>query len=140
MKTITQLFDEALEKKRERKWECIYVMVDLHGVILPSSYHLKNDLVFTNDYAKIALQTLTVVDDVKLILWTSSYPKEIDEVLAWLDKQKIYFDYVNRNPLEKNTKYADFTEKPYFNVLLDDKAGFDPSVDWEELVLYFTKP
>jgi hypothetical protein len=37
----------------------------------------------------------------------------------------------------KNSEFQDFVDKPYFNVLLDDKAGFDPDRDWVELLNYF---
>jgi len=47
-------------------------------------------------------------------------------------KKKINFDFVNKNPSENNTSYADFSKKFYFNILLDDKAFFEPS-DWVEI-------
>lgn len=36
----------------------------------------------------------------------------------------------NENPECGNTDYADFTTKPYFNILLDDKAGMEMNSDW----------
>lgn len=129
MKTISKLFREAWEKKESRKWQYVYIMVDLHGVILPSNYHSSNDLRFIDSYAKECLQYLSQQDDIILILWSSSYEFEITNVRRWLAKEGILFDFVNENPLELNTDYADFSKKPYFSIVLDDKGGFEPS-DW----------
>jgi hypothetical protein len=46
MKTITQLFDDAWRKKKERGWQQVYIMIDLHGVVLRPNYHVSNDLEF----------------------------------------------------------------------------------------------
>ena len=37
---------------------------------------------------------------------------------------------MNENPECGNTSYADFTRKPYFNIMIDDKAFFQPRTDW----------
>ena len=43
----------------------------------------------------------------------------------------------NRNPYEEeDTKVASFKEKPYFSILIDDKAGFCPEEDWLDLYGY----
>lgn len=133
MKTITQLFNAAWEKKEQRKWDYVYIMVDLHGVVLPSNYHSKNDLTFINPHAEKVLRYFSDADDIILIIWSSSHDTEISAVRLWLLRNGIGFSYVNENPLEKNTPYADFSKKPYFSIVLDDKAGFDPDEDWEEL-------
>jgi hypothetical protein len=51
--------------------------------------------------------------------------------MDWLASHGIHVDHYNCNPDEKNTPYADFSLKPYFNILIDDKAGFDPNTDWD---------
>jgi hypothetical protein len=132
MKSAYTLFRDAWNKKEEREWQYVYVMMDLHGTIIPSNYHTTNDLDFVNASCKKVLQYLNKQEDVVLILWTSSYSKEIDRSWEWLVKNQIQFDYVNKNPLEKNNKYADFTEKPYFTLLIDDKAGWEPE-DWKDV-------
>lgn len=131
MKSVSQLFNEAWKKKEDRNWDYVYIMLDLHGVVLPSNFH-SGDLQFINPLAKICLQYLSQQEDIILILWSSSHEEEIFKVRGWLASNKIGVKFVNENPLEKNTDYADFSEKPYFTLLLDDKAGFEPS-DWEEI-------
>lgn len=134
MKTITQLFDEAWKKKEERGWQQVYIMVDLHGVVLRSNYHASNDLKFTHLNTLSVLSYLSHQKDVTLILWTSSHESEIKKVIEWLGLYGIHIKYVNENPLEKDTEYASFAKKPYFSIVLDDKAGFDPDHDWTELL------
>ena len=112
-----------------KKWDCIYWMVDVHGVILPPSFHRKNEFRFLHPDAQKVLRWISEQPDHKLILWTSSYKEEIVELGDWLFQQGIVVDYVNCNPDEKNTEYADFSFKPYYNILLDDKSGMTPD-DW----------
>ncbi len=130
MKSAYNLFKDAWRKKTLRGWKYVYIMVDLHGVVLESTYNKKNDLEFISPFVKECLQYLSLQEDVKLILWTSSHQSEIENVRKWLDECGIIFDYVNENPDEKNTEYADFSAKPYFSIVLDDKAGWEAS-DWE---------
>jgi hypothetical protein len=60
-------------------------------------------------------------------------------VVEWLKSYNIHIKYVNENPLEKDTEYASFVKKPYFSIVLDDKAGFDPNHDWNELWIWCDK-
>lgn len=136
MKTIHQLFKDTWEKKALRGWDYVYVMVDLHGVIVPSNFHRTDSFEFVSNHAKLGLQTLSKRSDVKLILWSSSHEVEINAIRKWLFDNNIHFDYINENPNEANTEYADFSKKPYFSILLDDKAGFE-AIDWETVVTFF---
>lgn len=44
---------------------------------------------------------------------------------------------VNENLEVKNTTYGFYEHKPYFNLLFEDKAGFDAEIDWFILYKYF---
>ena len=46
----------------------------------------------------------------------------------------IVFNHVNKNPEVKSEGYGHYEDKPYFNVLLDDKAGFDPENHWTRIL------
>jgi len=119
--------------KEERKWDTLYVLLDVHGVIIPGSLHGDNELKFISDACIEVLRWFSSRKDIRIILWTSSYTKEITKIIEWLDKYNIEIDYVNFNPECINTAYADFRDKPYFNILIDDKSGFEPDKDWGEL-------
>lgn len=133
--------------KPKRGWKTIYWLVDVHGVIIPGSWHKENDFQFIDNWCPRVLRWISEQPDHRLILWTSSYKEELNKLGDWLFSRGITVDYINCNPEEKNTVYADFSFKPYFNILLDDKAGFDPKIDWQiihntliELGLLQTEP
>jgi hypothetical protein len=125
---------ETFRLKAERNWDTIYVVVDLHGTIA-KPFH---DCFELYPGALEVLQWFSDRPDIKIILWTSSHFEEVKSVLVNLKLSGVTIDFVNANPLEANTKRADFSKKFYFNILLDDKAGFEPETDWfaikEELI------
>jgi hypothetical protein len=131
--SITKAFDKAFDKKELIGWDHIYVFVDVHDTIFKSTYN--ND---QKDYeyyfnAKMALQMMSKRKDIVLGLYTCSHSDQIARLLEKFEEDDIHFELVNDNPMEKNTAYADFSKKPYFNVLIDDKAGFDPEDGWYEV-------
>ena len=117
--------------KPKRGWKTIYWMVDVHGVIIPGSWARSNDLQFVTWDCLGPLMWISGREDQRLILWTSSYYEELKKLGDWLFTFGIKVDYVNKNPEEENTQYANFSFKPYFNILIDDKAGFVPETDWK---------
>lgn len=116
-----------------RKWSTLYVLVDVHGVIIPGSWHDENEFKFISKDCVEVLQWFTKRKDFRIILWTSSKESEIEKITVWLVKHGIMVDYVNENPECQAAPYADFSKKPYFNILIDDKAGFEPEKDWAEI-------
>ncbi|MBO4488491.1 MAG: hypothetical protein J5741_02400 [Bacteroidales bacterium] len=130
--SITNAFRNAFERKMEKNWDKIYVLVDIHDTILKACY----EHVESYDYfpmAKEALQELSARQDICLILWSSCYPEKLDSYLGKFEHDGIHFDYVNRNPEVVNTSLACFDDKLYFNVGIDDKFGFDADTDWYEV-------
>ncbi len=90
-------------------------------------------------FAVESLQLLSKQSDICLILYTSSHQRKIDTYLEKFKNLGIKFAYVNENPEECNTEYANFDRKFYFNVLFDDKGGFDPLEDWEPVYNFLKK-
>jgi len=130
---IAKAFRAALSRKIERKWEKIYVLVDIHDTIVHACYEKPE----TFDYfpaAKEALQLMTCRDDVCLILWSSTYKDKLDMYLVHFATDGIIFDYVNGNPEVSNTPLSDFENKLYYNVGIDDKFGFEPENDWKTII------
>ena len=119
--------------KPQRGWDTMYVLVDVHGTIIPGSWHTKNDFRFISEDCKEVLQWMTKRKDFRIIIWTSSTGDEIVGIIQWLASHNIFIDYHNGNPEVRDTEYACFDYKPYFNILIDDKAGFEPERDWAEL-------
>jgi hypothetical protein len=126
---ISTMFDNSFKKE----WYETYWAIDLHGTIIKPNYVNASWPAEYYPYAKQTLQLLTKRPDIKLILWTSSFPNEIEEYLEKLKKDDIVFDAVNENPgiSSNNGNFGFYEKKFYFNVLLDDKAGFNPEKEWK---------
>lgn len=122
------------EKAKERGWDHWYWDIDIHGTIMKPNYSGTGDIprIMFND-APECLQKLTRRKDAKRILWTSSKEDDVVKYQTFFKENDILFDYVNENPLEQFAAHADFTKKHYKSVIIDDKAGFDPEVDWKAI-------
>jgi len=122
----------TFKMKETKGWPEVYWCIDLHGTIIPSGHSStdKNDYLTFYPHAKEVLQWLTGRHDMMTILWTSTPPDRMIHVLEWFQKNGIHFTFVNENPHAKNTPRSIFDKKFYFSILLDDRAGFEPNVDW----------
>lgn len=117
----------SFEQKKDRGWSTLYVVVDAHGTLI-RPYHHKIE--FYPDAISV-MRWFSSRPDFKIILWTSSYPAEVNDLVVEAAKQNIKFDFVNANPIEANSPRADFSSKFYFNILIENKAGFSPEDgDW----------
>lgn len=136
---IIKSFDNAFKRAHEKNWDCIYLLVDIHGTVFKPSY-LKEEKFEFYPYAKEVLIRFSKTPGIKLILWTSSTKEYIDKYLDVFEKNGIHFDYVNENPeiirQETDPISLDLSEKFYFNIGFDDKFGFDPEIDWEDIFDY----
>ena len=124
--------DKAIARMRQKNWDKIYIAIDLHGTIIKPTYSEDNVFEYYSG-AKECLKMLSDRKDVCIILWTSTHSFFIDNALERFMQDGIQFDYVNENPEVENTILQDFSSKFHFDILLDDKAGFDPLTDWEKL-------
>ncbi len=129
---ISKAIKRAFEKARKKKWDRIYIFVDVHETIVVPNYNV--DKIPTEFYpkAKETLQFLSNRQDIVLAMYTCSWPQEIAEYRQFFRKNGIEFSYANKNPEVKTIpkKYGYYIDKPYADVLLDDKAGFDWETDW----------
>jgi hypothetical protein len=136
--SIEKSFDNAFKRMKDRNWEKIYVLVDIHDTIFEAWYHEKENHKWY-PFAKEALQIMNYARNISLILWTSSYKESINEYLEYFKANGISFDMVNSNSETKNNELSCFDEKTYFNVGIDDKFGFDAETDWEILYNYLVE-
>lgn len=123
LKPIYRAYDTA----KAKKWDMIYWAIDLHGTMVKSTYKSEEEEFYP--MVKECLKELSKSDKIKLILYTCSYEEHMEKLMDELRNEGIIFDYLNENPECKDTEYGTYKKKPYFNVLLEDKAGFEPS-DW----------
>ena len=73
------------------------------------------------NYDKI-IELIRVCKDLgfMIILFTCSEGPKLEKVVENLRARNIPFDYINESPIMK-------TRKPYYNILLDDRAGLKES-------------
>lgn len=138
---IVKSFKNALDRMQEKNWDCIYVLVDVHGTIFFPSYNNEETYEFY-PYAEETLQILSQMPNVKLILWSCTKKEYFDKYLKVLNDHEIYPDYCNENPEVKvqpsDPESLSFDTKWYYNVGIDDKFGFDANEDWEQLYYFLS--
>jgi hypothetical protein len=125
----------SFEMKKARGWPEIYFCIDLHGTIIPSGRNSddKNDHLYFYEGAREVLQWISNRKDIFLILWTSTPQERQPIVNEWLLINGIKVDFWNENPHAKDTPRSCFDKKLYFNVIIDDRGGFEPETDWKAI-------
>jgi hypothetical protein len=135
MSSIIKPIERSYKIAKERGWDILYWAIDVHGTIQPGNYKDSNGPFYP--YSLKVLKLLSDTPHIKLIFFTSTFKKEVDKLSELLlNKYDIKFDYLNENPEISNTAYGDYSTKFYFNVMLEDKAGFDPEEDWKTIYNY----
>lgn len=132
MSSIKKAFEQADKDAVRKGWDKIYIFVDLHSTILKPTYDKGISTEFYPS-AKKTLQQMSKNSYYCLIMYTCSTPEDTIIYNDLMKQNDINFDYINENPEVTNSGYGNYNHKPYFNVLLDDKAGFDPLADWYEV-------
>ena len=134
---IEKMFDHAFKKE----WYETYWAFDVHGVILKPNYRKNHLYAEFYPWAKETLRLMSQREDIVMIMFTSSYPEEIEYYTKVFKENGIEFKYVNENPDIDSSKgnFGFYEKKFYFNVLFEDKAGFDPEKEWKPIYDFFIK-
>ena len=132
---IVRSFETAFKRMKEKGWDKIYILVDIHDTVFEATYS-KDEYYRWFPYAKEALHLMSINPRISLILWSSSYTDAIEKYIDTFEKSKIHFDMVNINKETEDNELSCFAQKTYFNVGIDDKFGFDARVDWEIVYHY----
>src|SRR5574343_887875 len=132
MTRINKLFRKRFAYARRKQWDKVYVLVDIHDTIIEANYDKEIIPTKFYDLAESCLQKMSESPDFCLILWTCSHINEIDKYINFFATKNIKFDYVNKNPEVKTQEngYGCYDSKMFADIILDDKAGFDPETDW----------
>jgi hypothetical protein len=134
---ITHALHRCMAQVAERGWQKIYFAIDIHGTILHPTYAAGTLSTEFYPQARAVLQYLSMRKEFCLILYTCSHPDDIRQYLLFFRQEGIHFQYVNENPEVLNGGYGHYERKFYFNVLIEDKAGFDPLNDWSRIADFF---
>jgi hypothetical protein len=137
---LTDVIQQAYRKAADRKWDRVYWAIDIHETVLVPSYDSKV-LGAHYPHAARALELILSYPESRIILWSSLSPADMQrhkDHIFWGDgftaeqRDRVY---LNCNPECGETEYASFNQKFYFNILLDDKAGFDAQTDWKAVMI-----
>jgi len=139
MQTITQLFNKAWQEAKDKGYDHVVIAVDLHGTIVdskvfnttPGSFEDKvNSSIFRS--ALVALQKLSAHTSVSMFIYSGTKKLHLYRLIDMLNEK--YEININLN-YGSDTQHASqsFKRKPYYGILIDDKAGFDPDTDWWEI-------
>ncbi len=128
---ITKAIEKAFLLAKQRNWDKTFWAFDIHETIIYPNYSANEIPTEFYPLAKETLQEITKRGDVCLILYTCSPPSEIGKFLEFFKSHNINFQYVNQNPEVPNGAYGCYDTKFYFDVLFEDKTGFDAENDWE---------
>lgn len=133
--SIIRALEKFYEDKEKRNWDKGYFFIDVHATILKPNYQHGNIPKEFYYFAKETLEYMSGISEICLILYTCSHPHEIEEYLNYFKSLNINFKYVNENPEVKTdiNGYGCYDKKPYMNLILDDKAGFNPDIEWKEV-------
>ena len=133
---IIGAFEAAFNRAKNQNWDYIVVLVDIHDTIFKASWDGPENYEYLG-MAKETLQLMSIIPNIKLILWSSSYDNKLEEYINYMKRDNISWDAVNSNlPEIKNTKLACFDKKLYFSVGIDNAFGFDPERDWQKICGY----
>ena len=134
--SIVKAIKKAYINKDKKNWDKLYFFFDIHETILVPDYGEDKPLEFY-PWAKEILSFLSKQEDIVMCIYTCSYPKEINKYVGFFKEHEIEFTYINDNPEAENNSYGFYEDKPYFNVLFEDKAGFDAKEDWVKILQYY---
>lgn len=133
--SAVRAFKNANERKHQRNWDTLYILLDIHSTVMVPNW----DGV-SKDFYPLAIETLQEISKdktYKIIMWTCSKKEDRDHYKQLLEDRGISIYAVNENPdTEGVLNWGDYSQKLYCNVLLDDKAGFDPYTEWAEVLNY----
>jgi hypothetical protein len=120
---------------QRKGWKWTYWAFDLHSTVIKPNYEAGN---IPTEFYPLALECLRAISkrpEIKMMMFTCSHPHEQEQYLELFKSKGVNFDFVNKNPEVKTEQggYGYYKDKPYFNVLFEDKAGFNGETDWAEV-------
>ena len=135
---IVEWIKEMFTYSKRKKWYETYWFIDIHRTVIKPDYVEHSTNMEYYEYAKECLKLMTKRKDIIMVLYTSSYPEQIKKYIDKFKSDSIVFNYINDNPdiSEYLGSFGCYDKKPYFNVFLDDKAGFRADIDWKYIYEY----
>ena len=126
------ILDKFKELFLERKFDKIYIIVDIHGTILIPTRDKNVENYKYYPYSLESLRIMSSIPWIVLIIWSSSYNDKLFEYNSRFKEDGICFNYINENPEIKNGDFSCFDKKIFCDIGIDDKFGFSP-LEWENI-------
>lgn len=121
---IHTAIQKAYDQFALHKWEHIYFALDVHGTVASPDYKAASRELY--DVVVEPLQVISRLPEVQIILFTCCQKHDYPAYYKLFERYGIRIFRINDNPAVANTKTGCFDKKFYFNILADDKAGFEP--------------
>ena len=99
-----------------KKYGSLFVAFDFDNTVF--DYHKTGDIFPKLEELLIKCRRFNM----KLILFTANEGEKLPEIIKYCKERGYEPDYVNESPISP-------TRKPYYNILLDDRAGLKSSYD-----------
>ena len=106
-----------------KKYNSLYVAFDFDNTVY--DYHKTGDTFPKLEELLIKCRRFNM----KLILFTANEGEKLPEIINYCKERGYEPDYINENPMFS-------TRKPYYNILLDDRAGLKSSYDTLSKLLF----
>ncbi len=121
---------KAYERRKNKGWPKLYICVDMHETVVTPTYTRLNEGAVLYPGAAEVLQRWTQQPHICLIMWSPLYDDARASLEAIMAANDIKFDYFNSNPENPSGDLCCFDKKWYFDIVLEDKGGFEADVDW----------
>lgn len=138
---ITKYIEKMFNDSFKKEYFETYWAIDLHGTVLIPNYRKDKLEADFYPWAKKTLQLMSKRPDIIMIIYSSSYPDELEYYQKIFKENDIEFKYVNENPDIDTVKgnFGYYEKKFYHNVLIDNHAGFDATIEWKPMYDLFIK-
>lgn len=149
--SLKKTIRSRIKRAHEKGWNKLIIAVDLHDTIISSDRFNEycNDsettgsvgdaaLISIYPKAKEVLRILSNRKDIQLVFYSATDYAELKEISTAFEQIGVLIDVYFEEPKEKFYQQA-FDNKPCFDILLDDKAGFDPKKDWRKVEKHLRK-
>ena len=131
---INKVIENSFKRAKEKNWDYVVFLIDIHDTIFKATYTDDENFEYLGK-AKEALQLMSAREDIRIILWSSTYNDKLLKYMRRMGEDNIFWDAVNSNFVEtQNTELACFDKKPFFSVGIDNAFGFEAETDWEEVI------
>ena len=145
MQPVSSMFDKGFHTAKDAGYNYMVIAVDLHGTMINTKVFNETQGKFLDKIeaslfpqAITALQAMSAHKSIVMYVYSGTKKSKLKKLVNYLyEKYGISLD-TRYHPMTQHASQS-FKTKPYFNILLDDRAGFDPTGDWLEIIRFMPR-